>query len=738
MAETKYTFCRICEAACGLEASVEEGKVVELRPNPDHIGTQGFACIKGLHQHQLYASPDRVKTPLKRVGQSWQRISWEQAFLEIGTKVKALRSVSPHTIAMYVGTAAGFGFLHPIFAEGFIQGLASRNLFTTGTQDCANKFATAREMYGFPLTMPFPDLDHVQCLIVVGTNPVVSKWTWLQVANPIKRLKGVTARGAKLFFVDPRRTESAKTAGEHIFIRPDTDVFFFLGFLHELLAIGRVDFDRARRFMTGVDELASLASPWTPERVEEVTRIPAHTLRRLVQAYSEADGAALMSGTGVGMGSHGTLAVWLQEVINSISGNLDRKGGVLVGRGVIDFAAFCVKRGILVSDKRSRVGNFPTVNDAFPGAILADEILTKGPEQVRALFVTGGNPVMTMANSARLKEALEKLELLVVTDLFVNETASLAHYVLPATSPLERPDLPFLFPLLLGLQSIPYIAATERLVEPDGEQRDEATIYTDLARACGISLFGSKLAQRFFEGLKWVNGLRRRRAAPRFPQEWLLSLILRSTGQMSFKRLLGFPNGLSREGACAGDFLGKRVYTPDGKVHLAPPHFLEAVRNLETTFERELRTRDQFKLITKRLHTTMNSWMQNLPELAKGPEGRTNFLYVHPEDAAKLGISEGDVVDVSSSVATLRVPVKILAELMPGTVSLPHGWGHQHAPGLNFANKLSGVNVNLLAEDGPDSVEKLSGMSRLTGILVDVIPATGPLCAESWTGIAAG
>jgi len=719
-----------------LEASVEEGKVVDLRPNPNHIGTQGFACIKGLHQHKLYDSPDRVKTPLKRVGQSWQRISWEQALREIGTKVKALRKVSPHTVAMYVGTAAGFGFLHPIFAEGFIQGLASRNLFTTGTQDCANKFAMAREMYGFPLTMPFPDLDHVQCLIVVGTNPVVSKWTWLQVANPIKRLKAVQARGAKLFFVDPRRTESAKAAGEHVFIRPDTDVFFFLGFLHELLSKGFVDFKRARSFMTGIDQLAQLVEPWTPERVEEVTRIPAHTLRRMVQAYGEADGAALMSGTGVGMGSHGTLAVWLQEVINAISGNLDRKGGVLVGRGVIDFASFCIKRGILVSDKRSRVGDFPTVNDAFPGAILADEILTEGSEQVRALFVTGGNPVMTMANSARLKQALEKLELLVVTDLFVNETGSLAHYVLPATSPLERPDLPFLFPLLLGLQSIPYIAATERLIEPDGEQRDEATIYTDLARACGISLFGSKLGQGLFESLKWLHGLRRRGDRGHFPQEWLLSLILRSTGQMSFKKLLNFPNGLARKAACAGDFLGKRVYTPDGKVHLAPPHFLEAVGKLESTFKRELRTRDQFKLITKRLHTTMNSWMQNIPELARGPEGQTNFLYIHPEDAAKLGISEGDVVDVSSSIATLRVPVRMLADLMLGTVALPHGWGHQHAAGLRFANKLSGVNVNLLAEDGPHSVEKLSGMSQLTGILVDVAPARDSLCSESWTGVA--
>jgi formate dehydrogenase len=221
---------------------------------------------------------------------------------------------------------------------------------------------------------------------------VVSKWSFLQVSNPAKRLKEIEARGGKVYFVDPRRTESAKVAGEHVFIRPATDVFFYLAFLNELLASGGVDRARVDRFMTGFDEVARLAAPWTPERTEAVTRIPAAKLRELVAAYRTARGAALYSSTGVNMGGNGALAFWIQEVINAVSGNLDRRGGTLVGRGLIDFARFGVKNGLLVRDDASRIGGFASVNDAFPGGVLADEILTPGPQQVRALFVTGGNP----------------------------------------------------------------------------------------------------------------------------------------------------------------------------------------------------------------------------------------------------------------------------------------------------------------------------------------------------------
>jgi formate dehydrogenase len=485
----------------------------------------------------------------------------------------------------------------------------------------------------------------------------------------------------------------------------------------------------------GFESLSGLVAEWTPERCERVTRIPAARLRELVTAYRTAKGAALYSSTGVNMGSHGSLCFWLQECINAVSGNLDRKGGLLVGRGVFDFPAFGKRTGTLLRNDRSRVGDFRSVNDAFPGGILADEILTPGPKQVRALFVTGGNPLITMPNSGRLREAFSKLELLVTLDIYKNETGSLAHYLLPATSPLERADLPFIFPLLLGLQQKPYLQATKRVVRARGEQRDEATIYLDLCKAAGVGLFGSKIAQKILEGMKALSSRRAPGEQPSVPQEALLSLILRLTGQGSFDALLAEAHGRLRPAHRADDFLSKRVLTDDGKVQLAPPVLMkQAKEQLDSTFERELRESRRLKLITKRAVTTHNSWTHNLPEFVEGERG-TNYLYMHPDDAERAGIASGEMADVSTDTATVRVPVRLLADLMPGTVALPHGWGHQHAKGLTVASATRGVNVNLLAADGPTRLEAVSGMAHLTGFVVDVVPAAGPLAA-SWSGIA--
>ncbi|MDX2168294.1 MAG: molybdopterin-dependent oxidoreductase [Deltaproteobacteria bacterium] len=734
MPRTVHTFCRICEALCGLEVDVDGNTVVDIRPDAAHVATDGFGCMKGLKQHKLFGSPDRVKVPLKRLGSSWQEISWAQALSEIGAKVRQLRGDHhPNAIAMYVGTAAGFGVLHPVFAQGFMDALGSHSMYASATQDCANKFAVARHLYGFPFTQPFPDVDRTECLIVVGANPVVSKWSFLQVSNPAKRLKEIGARGGRVYFVDPRRTESAKVAGTHVFIRPGTDVFFYLSFLNELIASGGVDRERVARHMTGFDAVAQLAAAWPAERSETVTRIPAATLREMVAAYRNARGAALYCSTGVNMGGNGALAFWIQEVINAVSGNLDRLGGTLVGRGIMDFAAFGVKHGVLMRDEPSRVGGLRTVNDAFPGGVLADEILTPGDRQVRALFVTGGNPLVTMANAGRMREAFQQLELLVTLDIFRNETGSLAHYILPCTTPFERPDLPFIFPLMLGLQSRPYLQATEPVVQPDGEQRDEASIYVDLARASGVNLFGSRAAQKLMEVAMRLYSARRS-GQPAIPQRFFLSLLLRATRHGSFAELLKHPHGVPRPPHRADDYLGQRVVTDDGKLHLAPPPLLEQAAKLEADFAREQADAGRLKLITRRHVNTHNSWTHNDPEFISG--GRhTNFLYVHPSDAARAGLAEGDLADVSSATATVRVPVRLLDDLMPGTVALPHGWGHQVASGLSVASKTSGVNVNLLAADGPDALERVSGMAHLTGIPVEVKPAAGPQATESWSGL---
>ncbi|MGF1466724.1 MAG: molybdopterin-dependent oxidoreductase [Sandaracinaceae bacterium] len=729
---THPTFCRICEALCGLEVDVEDGAVRAVRPDARHVATEGFSCVKGLKQHRLYASPDRLLYPQLRDGGRLRRATWDEALARIGEAVPRIRSDhGPDAVAMYVGTAAGFSILHPIFAQGFMTGVGSRSMYSSATQDCSNKFAVARHVYGFPFLQPFPDLDRIGCLIVVGANPVVSKWSFLQVPNPARRLKAIVARGGRLFFVDPRRTESAKVAGEHVFIRPGTDAFFYASFLHELIAEGAVDHGRVAAHMRGWSPLAAFAERWPPERTAPATGIEPRTLRAMVRAYAEADGAALYCSTGVNMGGQGALAFWLQEAINAVSGNLDRRGGTLVGRGIFDFPKLGKRAGTLMSSARSRVGGFGQVNDGFPGGILADEILTPGRGQIRALFVTGGNPLLTMADAGRLRDAFRELELLVALDVLPSETAQQADVVLPCTSPLERPDLPFVFPLWLGMQRRPYLQATRAVVPARGEQRDEATIYTQIARACGTPLFGSRLLQWILErslGARADNG------QPRLPLETILSLMLRLSRQPSFGALLEHPHGKLREDHRGGDFLGARVLTDDGRVDLAPPPLLAAARSLDGQLAERLRDGRRLRLITRRAVTTHNSWTHNLPDFVKGERG-TNYLYMHPEDLARIGLSDGDLADVRSDAGAVRVPVRRLADLMPGTVALPHGWGHQRATGLSVASGTRGVNANLLAASGPASVDPVSGMSRLTAIGGEVTRAEGAQDPSDWSGL---
>lgn len=718
-----------------MEIKTRNNKVIGVKPNENHVATEGFSCVKGLYQHEMYQSPDRLKYPLKRESDgSYIRISWPQALKEIGDKVKQLhKDDGADSIGMYVGTAAGFSVLHPVFAQGFMTGVGSKSMYSSSTQDCSNKFAVSKLIYGFPFTLPFPDLDNINCLIIVGANPVVSKWSFLQVPNPGKKLKNLERRGAKLYIVDPRKTETAKIAGEHMFIRPSTDVFFYLSFLHELIKQNGLDQQFIRNHTKGVDAITDLVKDWPAETTEELTGIRAKALKKMVQDYIESDGSALYCSTGVNMGGNGSLAYWLQEVINAISGNLDKKGGTLVGKGVMDFLKFGVKNGILMREDKSRIGGMVSVNDAFPGGLMADEILTPGKGQLKALFVTGGNPLITMPNSEKLKSAFQHLELLVALDIYQNETSSEAHYVLPCTDPLQRPDLPFIFPLMLGLQQKPYLEATKAVIEPEGEQMDESSIYLNLARACGMPLFGSKMAQSFFTGIQKYYSWKSKKDLPSLPQEAMLNGLLRLTGQSSFRKIQKSKNGTIRKQHVPGSFVPDRVLTADKKVDLAPDPLLNQARKLKEDFEREKADLHRFKLITKRAVTTHNSWTHNIERMtAKGRN--TNYAYLHPSDLKELNIKELDMIDVRSETAAIRIAVKSLPTLMPKTIAVPHGWGHQHAIGLQHANKTKGVNVNILAADGPEKLDTISGMAHLTGIVVDVEAAKGELKA-TWSGI---
>ena len=721
---TQYTFCRICEATCGLKATLEGARITKVDPDPAHVVSKGYSCIKGLRYHEMHHSPDRLRVPLKRVGDRFEEISWRQALSEIGAKVRQL--VKDHggdSVAAYLGNPISFSLLPPILTSAFLQGLGSRNLFQTGSQDCNNKFAAAQRVYGFPFIQPFPDIDRTNCLIIIGSNPAVSRGSFVQLPDPVRRLRAIEARGGRVFHVNPRRTETAKQLGTQVFIRPDTDVYFLLSFLHEVLARNAIDKERVTRYMKGLGALRAVSAQWPPERTAKVTGISAATLREMVGAYLGADGAALTLSTGVNQGSHGTLAFWIQESINAITGNLDRLGGTLVGHGYIeDFPKHARKGGHTMRKDLSRIGHLPSVADTFPAGLMAEEILTPGQGQVRALFCVSGNPLLTVPNSGgKLGKALDALELLVVIDIFKNETANHAHYILPGASAYQRADLPFVFQSLMGVQPIPYAQYTDELVPLDGEQRDETMILLQLARACGSTLFGSSAANRVLRTWMGVGRLPLVGRWLGLTPKRFLALMARAFRLGSLRSLRKHPHGRLLAPHRGGDFLGKRVVTGDGLIDLAPGELVDAARALAPSFEKELAQRDKLKLISKREPHSHNSWFHNLPRFVEGKRS-TNYLYMHPDDGRKVGVDSGRMVEVRSSVASVRLPVRLSDEMMVGAVAFPHGWGHQAADGLSVASKTTGANVNLLAADGPDELEYFSGMAKLNGIWVDVVP----------------
>jgi anaerobic selenocysteine-containing dehydrogenase len=735
---TQHTFCRICEATCGLRATIEGDRIVALQPDDHHVVTKGYACIKGLRYHEIHHSPDRLRAPLKRVGDRFEEISWQQALSEIGDKVRQLvRDHGGDSVSAYLGNPISFSLLPPILISAFLQGLGSRNLFQTGSQDCNNKFAAAQRLYGFPFIQPFPDIDRTECLIMIGSNPAVSRASFMQLPDPIRRLRAIEERGGKVFLVNPRRTETAKQLGTQVFIRPDTDVYFLLSFLHQVLERGAIDQSRVASYMKNFDSLREVARPWPPNRTAPVTGISPDSLRAMVDAYLAADGAALFSSTGVNQGSHGTLAFWIQESINAITGNLDRRGGTLVGHGYVkDFPRLARKGGHTMRHDRSRVGALPSVADTFPAGLMADEILTPGEGQVRALFCLAGNPLLTVPNSnGKLERAFEALELLVVIDIFRNETANHAHYILPGTSAFQRADLPFVFQSLMGVQPIPYVQYTDPLVPPEGEQRDETMILLELARACGSQLFGSRLVGGFLGAwaglgkLPWIGG--RVELTP----ERLLGLMARGFRVGSLRKLRKEPHGRLLAPHEAGDFLGARVVTDDGLVNLAPADLIEAANALEPELAQELKRVGELRLISKREPLSHNSWLHNDARFVSGKRS-TNYLYMHPADAELRGLQSGMMVEVRSSAGAIRLPVQLTEDMMPGAVALPHGWGHQDADGLSVASRTTGANVNWLAADGPESLERFSGMAQLNGIPVQVRaiphPATSGVFPSAW------
>mgnify|MGYP001794447269 CR=1 FL=1 len=711
---TTRTFCRICEAHCGLVVESEDDRVLRVRPDREHPVSQGYSCVKGLALGALNEDPDRVNQPLKRVGTDrWVEISWDQALEEIGAKVRALRRRhGDRCVAHYAGNPSFFSFQNVRFGAAFLEARGAPNHYASHSIDANPKFDVATQIYGSSLLQPVPDLERTELFVCLGSNPVVSQMSIVQVPNALARLQAIEARGGRVITIDPRRTETAAKVGEHLPIVPGTDVYLLLAMLHVLAFEDRVVDARALASVArGVPDFCEAARPWTPERCAALTGIDAATTRELARALYAAEGACLYMSTGVNMGPFGSLAFWLVQGLSLVTGQLDCEGGLVVPEGAFDAPKLAGLLGLGGEDPhRTLVGGWHRVAGAFPVGALADEIRVDHPERIRALFVSCGNPAHSVPGT-ELEDALEELELLVSIDLYRNETARRGHYVLPATDMLERSDFPVSW---TSLQVVPHAQYTEAVLPPKAGRRPEWEIFTDLARACGAKTFGPAPLLGVLPRLNDLAGRLGRRVTP----DDLLALLLRWGGQTTLRELRAKPEGVALRPTRGGTFLGRRVATSDGRVHLDAPRLLADVPRLEEhAHELGARADDRLTLIGRRQRTSHNSWMHNVERV---PQGAANVALMHPADAAARGIEDGALVEVAGPREAIRVPVRVSDEVAPGVRAVPHGWGHAGS-GLRRASRLGGGNVNRVMPDA--QLEPVSGQSIMIAHRVSVRPA---------------
>ena len=687
-AQQKVTFCRICEAHCGLVASVSsEGVVEQLRPDREHPLSQGEACPKGIAFTQVQNDPDRVVYPQRRDG---SRVSWDDALGDVGARLRAVRDEhGPEAIGFYMGNPAAFS-AQPLWIKGFMDAIGSRQLFTSGSQDVNNRFAASALLYGSPLLVPIPDLRRTDFLLVVGANPFVSHGSVLTAPRIRTLMRDIVARGGRVVVVDPRRSETAR-AFEHVPVRPDTDAWLLLSMLQVVFAEGLAS---PHPLASGVSELASWVEPFSPESTADLTGVPASVARQLARDLASASSAAVYGRTGSCLGRFGTLVAFLLDALNVVTGNLDRPGGAVVGRPPIEFDRVAARSGLASYDKYRSEG-VPEVLGSLPAAHMASSI-TSG--RLRALIVSAGNPLLSVPDGAALEQALASLDLLVVIDFYANDTARFADYVLPATTFLERADLPLPF---LAYMTTPFVQWSDPVVAPRGEAREETWVISQLAASLGTVPVSHPLVRRLGKPLMKLMT----------PERFYDLLLRTGPGRLSVKRLRRHPHGLVLDEHVGVGALRKRILHRDRRVHLGVPEIAGEIARLRSA-SGSGSSEFPLRLIGLRELRSHNSWMHNAPKLMAGD--RVHRLRVHPSDAAACGVADGDVVVVRSAVGSVQVPVLVTDEVMPGVVALPHGWGHRG--GWRVANAAGGVNTNLLA--GADVVDPLSGNAFLNGIPV--------------------
>jgi anaerobic selenocysteine-containing dehydrogenase len=740
-----YRTCPLCEAGCGLEIALHRTngseRVGRIRGDRDDVFSRGFICPKGSTLRQLHEDPDWLRGPLVKRDGRFEPASWDEAFAEVDRRLSPIvEQRGRDAVGIYLGNPNAHSLAALIFLRPLIRALGTTNVFSASTVDQRPKEVSAGLMFGGALTVPVPDVDRTDFLLMLGANPYASNGSLATAPDWPGRIEALLERGGRLVVVDPRRTQTAEVASQHLAIRPGTDPLLLMALVNVLAADGLIGLDSLEPHVTGVDQVVGLAKPFTPEAVAQATGLDPEEIRGLAHELADAPSACVYGRIGTTTAEFGTLTSWLVDVLNVLTGNLDRPGGAMFATAAAGAANTRgtprYGRGIKLHRRRSRVRGLGETMGELPAACLAEEIDTPGEGQIRAMVVVGGNPVLSTPNAGRLDAALPGLEFMVAVDPYVNETTRHADVILPVPTALQRPH----YDLALLQLAVRNVANYSPAVLPlDEGQPDEWHVLARLALV--VQGFGADADPALVDDLvlrTLVEGAVADETSPVAGREVddIIALLGERTGPariLDFMLRTGpYGDGFKSDGLNLdvlldhphGVDLGPLeprlpdvLRTPSGMVELAPEPLTADVDRLLATMARPV---GGMRLIGRRDLRSNNSWMHNVEVLVKGRPRCT--LHIHPDDASRLGLVDGEPASVRSRAGTVTIPAEVTDAIRPGVVSIPHGWGHD-MPGveLSVARRYAGVNSNLLSDE--DLIDPVSGNAVLNGIPVEVAQA---------------
>jgi anaerobic selenocysteine-containing dehydrogenase len=706
--QTHYRTCNLCEAMCGIEIVTEGQEILSIKGDKQDEFSRGHICPKATALKDLHEDPDRLRQPMERINDEWHEISWEEAFDKTTAYLKAVqKKYGRDAVGTYLGNPNVHNLGSMLYGRELLHALRTKNKFSATSVDQLPHHLVAHKLFGHQLQIPVPDIDHCEHFLIIGGNPVASNGSIMSVPDVKNRLKAIPQKGGQVVVIDPRLTETAEIASQHHFIKPGSDVLLLLAMLNTLFTEQLAKPGRLKDITPEWNQLALDVAPYPAERVAPQVGMDAATIRQLVRDFCQAKTAVCYGRMGVSVQQFGTLTQYLIMLFNILTGRLDSVGGMMFTQAAADLLKHTGKGHL--GRTRTRVRDLPGFSGELPVSALAEEILTEGDGQIKALVMMAGNPVLSTPNGQQLDKALSGLDFMVAIDFYLNESNRHADIILPPVSPLERSHYDLIFHLLAVRNTAKYSPA---LFKPKTGAKQDWEILLELAyRLRGKTDLKSQLIHR----AKMLLG-----------PEAQLDFMLRSGPYggglnllkgISLNKLKQAPHGIDL--GALKPVLPKALNTKDKRIHLHRDFFMADLARVEAHFF-DLASNAKlhpFSLIGRRHVRSNNSWLHNSYRLVKGKSRCT--LMIHPEDALELNIQNEQLVEVSSRVGSVQLPAEITPAIMPGVVSIPHGFGHNKAgTRWKIAEAHAGVSMNDLCDEL--AIDELSGNAVLNGVPVSL------------------